>query len=84
MLRLSPGHAGDTFGGALAADGARIAVGAERGEQGGVNAGAAYVLQNAGGAWTLEHQLVAHDALPYDFLGGAVDLSGTRAIAGAR
>jgi len=60
----------------------RVAAGAFLDDEGGSNAGAAYVFERLGSTWN-EHKLIALDAQDDDFLGSFVDIEGERLIAGA-
>ena len=88
--KLVAGDAGaaDDFGFAVSLDGDRALVGAYREDEGGPNAGAAYVFafdgaQPPGQQWSQEAKLVADDAEEVSYFGGAVSLSGDRALVGA-
>jgi choice-of-anchor B domain-containing protein len=80
-LAPSEGSPGDGFGSAIAVDGMRMLVGAP-GRQGG---GAAYVFRrDAGtGEWSQETVLTARGAAQRSGFGGAVALSGDRALVSA-
>ncbi len=72
------------FGGAVAIDGNRIAVGAYWEPVGGMNVvGAVHVFDYQGGAWQHTAHLVAPDGAGSDFFGGAIALEGDRLIVGA-
>ena len=75
---------GDAFGFSVDIDGAFLVVGAPGDDDGGSDAGAAYVFVNeAEGRWTRQAKLTANDAALEDRLGYAVALSGIFVIAGA-
>lgn len=72
------------FGTAVAVSGADVLVGAHRSGVGGVNAGAVFAFHHNGDAWVATSTLTASDAQDGDWLGYAVAVDGTYAIAGAR
>ncbi len=75
---------GDAFGFSVDIDGAFLVVGAPGDDDGGSDAGAAYVfVKDSAGKWTLQAKLTASDAALEDRLGCAVALSGIFVIAGA-
>lgn len=74
--------ADDWFGGALAMDGDRLAVGASHDDAAGADAGAVYLFEKAGSSWFLMHQLIG-GAVAGDVLGNAVALRGSYLVAGA-
>lgn len=74
---------GMEFGSAVAISQGRIMVGDPADTEGGPNAGAVYVYNNSGAAWTLEEKILATDATPEDFFGSAIYLDGERAIFGS-
>lgn len=80
--RLQPadGVPDDQFGAAVAMDGETILVGAPLRDEGGTNAGAAYVFVREGGAWIQQAKLLATLPLTNAFFGGAVALSGDTAF----
>jgi cell division septation protein DedD len=75
--------AGDRFGGEVSLDGARALVGASRNDEGGQDAGAAYVFEFDGNAWRQTQQLIAEDAFPGGQFGAELSLDGSRALVGA-
>ena len=80
-------NATDLYGLSVSVSGDRVVVGASRDNDGGANAGAAYVYARHGGAWDLEEKL-APEVDP-DFgagsrAGWAVSVSGDRLVIGAR
>ncbi|MBI1353597.1 MAG: hypothetical protein GC160_04570 [Acidobacteria bacterium] len=96
-LKASNTGAGDEFGGNVAISGDTAAVGAsgEGGSGTGVNpntqsdnnaafSGAAYLFVRNGGAWSQQAYLKASNTDPSDFFGGAVALSSSALVAGAR
>jgi len=75
---------GDAFGFSVDIDGAFLVVGAPGDDDGGSDAGAAYVfVKDAEGRWTRQAKLTANDAALEDRLGYGVALSGIFVIAGA-
>lgn len=77
----------DFFGRTVAIDGDYIVVGAEDEDQGGNDAGAAYVFRKGqGGAdnWGEVKKLMAADASGGDKFGGAISISGDYIVVGAR
>ncbi|MHC4967998.1 MAG: M12 family metallo-peptidase [Planctomycetota bacterium] len=73
----------DGFGGAVAADGDAVIVGAAADGNQGLYAGAAYVFRRNGSAWPMAQKLLSSDGIVGDLLGHAVDIRGPLAIAGA-
>ncbi len=85
-LIASDAAAADTFGVAVAIDGATIAIGASSNDGAAVNAGAVYVFErNQGGAdaWGQVAKLTASDAATGDNFGVAVAIDGPTVVAGA-
>lgn len=76
-------NASDFFGEAVAISGNKVIVGSYWNDQGGINAGAAYVFVDDGTQWTQEAKLLASDAMPRDQFGFSVDIAGDIAIVGA-
>ncbi|MFM9997032.1 MAG: FG-GAP repeat protein [Phycisphaerales bacterium] len=83
VLLPSSAPTDDEFGGAVATNRDRIAVGAVYDDDGGANAGAVYVYRREPSGWVLESKLLADDAGPDNYLGASLDMSGDRLIAGA-
>lgn len=77
------GQAGDGFGGAVAASGSTLLVGARFEDEAGDDAGAAYVFEPLGGLWSQQAKLLAPDAGLGDELGAALALDGDTALVGA-
>jgi len=71
-LIASDGEAGDLFALWAAIDGDVIVVGAPNEDEGGENAGAAYVFRYDGAGWTQEAKLIASDVAAGDQFGGVV------------
>jgi len=84
LLRASNAGSGDEFGTSVAIHGDSVVVGAPLEDGGGTEAGAAYVFEREGGAWSEVQILRASNAGANDEFGEAVSLSGSRAIVGAR
>ena len=85
-LAASDAEAGDFFGSGVAVDGDTAIVGAFREDDGGNNAGAAYVFARSQGGpdnWGELKKLTASDAQAGDFFGLRVAVSGDSAIVGA-
>ncbi len=71
------------FGLSVAVHGDRIAVGAIYDDATATDAGAAYIFQRTGNAWTQQAKLLASDGAAGDTFGFAVALEGNRAVVGA-
>jgi hypothetical protein len=82
-LLPSDGQANDNFGNSLSFDGEWLAIGADREDQGGNNAGAIYIFRDTGSAWVQTQKLLAPDAASLDFFGRCVSVSGDWAVIGA-
>ncbi|HKX46958.1 MAG TPA: FG-GAP repeat protein, partial [Planctomycetota bacterium] len=84
-LTASDALAQDLFGSAVAVSGDTVLVGSPRDDHaGGFDAGALYVFERVGAAWSQNAKLVAVDAQPGDQLGGAIATSGATLAVGAR
>jgi hypothetical protein len=79
-LTASDGAALDSFGAAVALNGAQALVGAPGGS---VTRGAAYVFARSGTVWHPQQKLTASDGAAGDAFGNAVTLSGGTALVGA-
>src|SRR5690606_1013999 len=75
--------ADDFFGWSVALDGDTALVGALREDDGGIDAGAAYVFVRGGGSWSQQAKLVAGDAEAWDQFGWSVALDGDTVLVGA-
>ena len=73
----------DWFGQSVALDGDTALVGANGEDDGGIDAGAAYVFVRGGGSWSQQAKLVAGDAAAGDGFGRSVALDGDTALVGA-
>ncbi len=83
-LLADDAEAGDQFGVSVSVSGATAIVGAFRENEGGDNAGAAYVFeQDENGVWQQSQKLLADDAQAGDQFGVSVSVSGATAIVGA-
>jgi hypothetical protein len=72
------------FGGALALEGTRLAIGAQRDDDRAIDGGALFVYErSADGSWTQLAKLLASDGSADDRLGSAVSLRGDTLAAGA-
>ncbi len=74
---------GAAFGSSVAASGDRVLVGAPNDSAVQSNAGAAYVFERSGTAWSQSQKLVASDANTGARLGQACDVDGERILVGA-
>ncbi len=83
-LTGSDSDGGDDFGYALAMDGDVALIGARFDDEVASNAGAAYVFERSGLAWSEAQKLTAGDGAGFDEFGAAVALRGCPAVAGAR
>ena len=79
-LTALDGASFDSFGQSVSIDGDRALVGAFGDDSG---AGAAYVFEYDGTAWTQQAKLTPTDAEAFDFFGQSVSLDGDRALVGA-
>ncbi|MCP3918430.1 MAG: hypothetical protein GY711_23035 [bacterium] len=71
------------FGGAVAVDGDRIAVGASQHDALGLRTGAAYVFDRTGGVWSQTAQLFASNAAAQQEFGTSLALEGDTLVVGA-
>ena len=83
QLTASDGAAGDKFGQAVSLNADAALLGANLDDDGGPNAGSAYVFVRSGSTWSELQRLTAADAAAGDRFGNAVSLSGTTAVVGA-
>jgi len=79
----SDAQAGDHFGLAVSISGDYIVVGANSEDEGGSDAGAAYIFYRSGTSWTEQEKITASDAQAGDDFGSSVSISGDYAIVGA-
>jgi hypothetical protein len=82
-LVATDGAAGDEYGRAVAISGDTVIVGSFRDDDGGENAGSAYVFVRSGTSWTQEAKLLASDRAANDRFGRAVAVRGDSAAIGA-
>jgi len=82
LLTASDGHT-SSFGEAVAVDGGTIFVGAGFHDGSGNDAGAVYVFEESGGAWTETQRLISSDVAPGDRFGQSVAIDGATAVIGA-
>ena len=82
-LIAADGAPGDGFGTSLAVSGSDAIVGAAGDDDGGADAGAAYIFKFDGSAWVQQSKLTAGDAQPGDAFGSSVAIAGTYAVVGA-
>lgn len=82
-LLASDGEPLDWFGRAVAISGSAIVVGAQRENESGDFAGAAYVFRYQRGQWVQEAKLLGSQAQPGDTFGYSVDIDGDDVIVGA-
>ena len=75
--------AADDFGRYVSLSGERVLIGAWKEDQGGADAGAAYIYRYNGAEWIFEQKLVAFDASGGDFFGWVTALQGNVAVVGA-
>lgn len=82
-LTASDARAQDQFGLSVALNGNTALIGAPFADNGGTDAGAAYVFVQNGTGWTQQARLVAIDAAADDVFGTVVALDGNTALIGA-
>jgi FG-GAP repeat len=82
-LVASDGEAFDRFGISVALSGNTAVIGADRDDDKGTDAGAAYVFVRSGTSWTQQAKLTAADGAANDNFGFAVALSGDTALVGS-
>ena len=77
-LTASDGESNDQFGYSVAVsgDGNTAVIGAYGDDDGGTNAGSAYVFVRSGSSWTQQAKLTASDGAASDFFGRSVVISG--------
>ncbi|MEM1132819.1 MAG: hypothetical protein AAGH53_07775 [Pseudomonadota bacterium] len=83
VLSAPDGAAGDVFGISLSLSDGRLLVGADLTDQGGENAGSAYIFHREAGDWQFKTKLTASDAAAGDLFGIRVHLHGDLALIGA-
>ncbi|MFW6332227.1 MAG: C1 family peptidase [Thermodesulfobacteriota bacterium] len=82
-IDASDGASGDRFGRAVAVSGSYAVIGACLADAAGKNSGAAYMFRQTGGGWSQTAKLIPRDALPHDYFGSSVAVSGSTALIGA-
>ena len=85
-LTASDGDSGDQFGQSVAIEGDAVVIGApnhDLGQDPTTGEGAAYVFARTNTNWGEQQKLIATNALPFDFLGAAVDIDGPTVLVGA-
>jgi hypothetical protein len=82
-LIAGDGEAFDSFGASVAISGDTLLVGAYQDNDGGLDAGSAYVFERNGTTWSEQQKLVASDAAASDHFGLDLALSGDTAVIGA-
>ncbi|MFT7462261.1 MAG: hypothetical protein ACI9EF_000599 [Pseudohongiellaceae bacterium] len=82
-LTPSAGQAGDQFGRGLALQDDRLIVGSPFDDDGGIQAGSAWVFERSGGLWAETAQLLATDASSGAQFGKSVALDNDTALVGA-
>jgi hypothetical protein len=82
-LTASDAGADDMFGKSISIDGEYAIVGAEFDDDGGTDAGAAYVFVRSGTSWSQQAKLTVSDGEVEDFFGFSVSIDGNYAIVGA-
>ncbi len=81
---LAPdGDIGDRFGIYVSLSGDSVLIGANRDDDNGNDAGAAYIYTRSGTTWTQQAKLLASDGAADDWLGVYASLSGDTALIGA-
>ena len=75
--------ANDQFGNSVSISGDYAIVGAYQEDEGGSNAGAAYIFKRSGITWSQQAKILATDKQANDWFGNSVALSGDYAIVGA-
>jgi len=74
---------GDLFGSSVAIEGDTALIGASSEDEGGDDAGAAYVFTRTEGDWSQQAKLIANDAQTNDDFGDSVAIEGDTALIGA-
>ena len=78
------GAAVDAFGYSVSLSGDRALVGSRDDDDHGSSSGSAYLFDLSGGVWSQTSKMTASDGAVLDRFGGAVSISGNRALVGAR
>jgi hypothetical protein len=82
-ITAADASAGDEFGISVSIDGDRIAVGARKNDDAGINSGAVYVFRAQGFHWVQEQKVLANDGAALDQFGSSISLSGSALLVGA-
>jgi len=82
-LTASDAQANDQFGYSTAVSDETVVVGADAEDEGGSNAGAAYVFTRSGGSWSEQAKLTSSDTQANDRFGSYVAVSGETIVVGA-
>ncbi|MBN1811580.1 MAG: PKD domain-containing protein, partial [Anaerolineae bacterium] len=82
-LRARDGRSGDNLGRSVAIDGNTAVLGAPYDDDGGTNAGSAYVFVREGPTWVQQAKLLADDGYRYDYFGFSVAVGGDTIVVGA-
>jgi hypothetical protein len=83
-LTAADGAANDSFGFSVAISGDTIVIGSPVDDnQGGIDAGSAYVFVRGGRNWIQQAKLTASDGASSDFFGSSVSISGEAVLVGA-
>ncbi len=82
-LLASDAQSHDLFGYSVSIYGDTVIVGAYKEDEGGSDAGAAYIFTRTGTDWSQQQKLKASDAATYDSFGNSVSIYGDIAIVGA-
>ena len=82
-LNASDAQAHDYFGWSVAISGDTTVVGAQREDQQGTDAGAAYVFARTGTLWSQQGKLTAYDGTTSDYFGTAVATTSDTAVVGS-
>ena len=82
-LTASDGSGWDYFGLSVSISGDYAIISSFKDDDGGTDAGAAYIFVRDGETWTQQAKLIANDASAGDFFGISVSLNGDYAISGA-
>jgi hypothetical protein len=83
LLTPADGAKGVEFGRSCSLSGDKVIVGAPKDDNGGTDAGAAYVFTRSAQGWLPDAKLTASDASVNDEFGAAVDIEGQQAAVGA-
>lgn len=82
-LTASDGQSGDDFGHSVSTSGGDVLIGAFQDDDGGAEAGSAYVFTRSGTTWTQQAKLTSSEPAPGTWYGNSVAISGSLAVVGA-